>query len=251
MGAVPLSQLRAELEALYTQYHHPTYRAEDPVEVVWSYAGPENQELVGLWAALFAWGLRRITIQKVRTLLAPLGAEPVYALRQGATLACLRHRTWSPEDIQALWQVLRNFYRRHGTLANFFWRYRWDWAEGIKAFQEAILGEAPKLRRHIGYVAAGSPSKRLQLWLRWMVRRDAIDPGPWEGFSPQRLFLPVDTHLARWAAARGLCAARTPTWSTVVALTEVFRRLAPEDPLRYDFALVTAAARKAPTPTAL
>ncbi|MCS7162652.1 MAG: DUF2400 domain-containing protein [Bacteroidia bacterium] len=251
MGTVPLSQLRAELEALYAQYHHPAYRAEDPVEVVWEYTGPENQELVGLWAALFAWGLRRIAIQKVRALLAPLGAEPSYALRQGAVPASLRHRTWSPEDIQALWQVIRNLYRRYGTLANFFWRYRRNWAEGIKAFQEAILGESPRLRRHIGYIGAGSPSKRLQLWLRWMVRRDVIDPGPWEGFSPQRLFLPVDTHMVRWAAARGLCAARPPTWSTVVALTEVFRQLASADPLRYDFALVTAAARKAIASTAL
>jgi len=157
-------------------------------------------------------------------------------------VASLRHRTWSPADITALWSVLRDLYRRYGRLEAFFYPYRQRWEEGIAAFQEAILRQAPTLRRHIGYIRAGSASKRLQLWLRWMVRRDAVDPGPWEGFDPAVLFVPVDVHVARWAAQWGLLPHRTPTWKQVLALTALFRQLSPTDPLRYDFALVTAQA---------
>lgn len=236
-----LSTLKAHLEALHERYHRLAYRDRDPVSVVWEYSDPADEEVVGLWAALFAWGRREVAMQKVRLLLQAVGPHPAAALREGYPLqVSFRHRTWSPTDIAALWQALMRLYRRYGRLEAFFYPYRQRWEEGIAAFQEAILSSAPSLRRHIGYIRAGSASKRLQLWLRWMVRRDVIDPGPWEGFSPAVLFMPVDVHVARWAAQWGLLPHRPPTWKAVLALTSLFRQLSPTDPLRYDFALVTA-----------
>ncbi|RMF46996.1 MAG: TIGR02757 family protein [Bacteroidetes bacterium] len=238
-----LAALKTQLEALYERYNRAEFREKDPVSVVWAYAEPADQEVAGLWAALFAWGRREVAIQKARLLLESVGPHPAAALREGQPLAVsLRHRTWSPTDIAALWSTLGNLYRRYGRLEAFFYPYRQRWEEGIAAFQEAILSQAPSLRRHIGYIRAGSASKRLQLWLRWMVRRDAVDPGPWEGFNPAVLFVPVDVHIARWATEWGLLPHRPPTWKQVLTLTAFFRQLSPTDPLRYDFALVTAQA---------
>ncbi len=243
MGRRSLHQLKASLESLYLAYHRVEYRAYDPVSLVWAYTHPEDQELAGLWAALFAWGRRCVAIRKASELLSCLSPSPVEALRAGSPLGVgWAHRTWSPADMAALWEALRLIYRREGNLAGFFWRRRRDWMGAIVAFQEAILSQAPHLARHIGYIPRGSASKRVQLWLRWMVRRDCIDPGPWEGFSLAALYLPVDTHVLHWARRHQLCSQQSPSWKVTLQLTETFRRLSPGDPLRYDFALVTAAA---------
>lgn len=243
MDYFPLHELKASLETLCEIYHRAEYRIYDPVSLPWQYATLEDQELAGLWAGLFAWGRRDVAIQKASQLLESLSSSPAEALKSGVPIAVRwSHRTWSPADMAALWRVLRQLYRREGNLAGFFWRRRSDWMGAITALQEAILSQAPQLVRHIGYIPRGSAAKRLQLWLRWMVRRDCIDPGPWEGFSPAVLYLPVDTHVLSWARQHRLCSQQAPSWRIVLRLTELFRRLSPADPLRYDFALVTAAA---------
>ncbi|MCX7607346.1 MAG: TIGR02757 family protein [Bacteroidia bacterium] len=243
MGCISLSELAARLERLHRTYHRLEYRKYDPVDLVWRYSAPTDQEIVGLWAALFAWGRREVAIQKIQALLMSMGSSPFLAVREGSPLSISwRHRTWSPTDINALWRVLHGLYERFGSLQAFFWPYRRAWEEGIAAFQEEILTEAPYLVRHIGYIRKGSTSKRIMLWLRWMVRRDTIDPGPWEGFSPRLLYVPVDTHVGYWARKYGLSDRKTPSWKLVKELTQAFLCFSPADPLRYDFSLVTAAA---------
>lgn len=239
MGALPFSKLKQELETYYQRYHRLEYRRGDPVEVVWEYSKLEDQEVAGLWAALFAWGRRSVALSKVKKLLEVVSPSPFWALFEGYCLEVeWRHRTWSPQDIKMLWERLITLYRREGSLANFFWKRRSDWESAIAEFQ-SLIG-APPLHRHIGHLRQGSASKRILLWLRWMVRRDEIDPGPWEGFSSRVLFVPIDVHVNEWALARNLLSRRIPSWKSVIQLTDFFRQLCPEDPLRYDFALVTA-----------
>lgn len=250
MDNLSLSELKDSLEALYRIYHQPAYRSYDPVEKVWGYKHPRDQELVGLLAALFAWGRREVAIRKTTLLLEALGDSPWCALREGYFPQDLawRHRTWTLMDVWALWQALGQLYRKEGHLEAFFWRRRRDWEGAIAAFQEFIYARAPHLQRHMGSIRRGSPSKRLQLWLRWMVRRDSIDPGPWEGIQPKILFVPIDTHWLKWLRQQGLLQQRQPTWRTVQQATSLFRMLSPADPLRYDFALVTALALGHPLP---
>jgi len=170
------------LEALYARYHQPLYRSLDPVEIVWGYTHPEDQAIAGLWAALFAWGRRSVAIQKTHALLQSLAPSPYAYLRTGQVLRIsLRHRTWKPETITRLWEKLQELYGRCGSLAGFFRPYRESLWEGVAAFQAEMTKGAPELRRHLGDLRAGSASKRLWLWLRWMIRKDAIDPGPWAG----------------------------------------------------------------------
>lgn len=250
MGTLSVSELKKSLEALYHTYHQPIYRAYDPVEKVWTYKHPRDQELVGLLAALFAWGRREVAIHKTTLLLGAMGDSPWHALREGYFPWDLtwRHRTWSLTDVWALWQALRQLYHKEDHLEAFFWRRRQDWEGAIADFQEFIYACAPHLQRHMGSIRRGSSSKRLQLWLRWMVRRDCIDPGPWEGIQPKVLFAPLDTHWLKWLRQKGILSQRQPTWSTVQKATLLFRTLSPADPLRYDFALVTAFALGQPLP---
>ncbi len=232
------------LEALHTRYHQLLYRSLDPVEVVWGYTQPEDQAIAGLWAALFAWGRRSVAIQKTHALLQLLAPSPYAYLRRGRPLlVSLRHRTWKPETITRLWEKLQGLYSRYGSLEGFFQPYREGLWEGVAAFQAEITKGAPELRRHLGDLRAGSASKRLWLWLRWMIRKDAIDPGPWaSAFTPAHLYIPLDVHLLGWARQTGILKDSVPSWRAVVQLTEAFREIAPEDPLRYDFALLTASA---------
>ncbi len=242
MSSNTLLALRPTLEALHAKYHWPIYRVMDPVEVVWGYACEEDQAIAGLWAALFAWGKRSVSIQKTRLLLGALSPSPYAYLRSGKPLlVSLRHRTWRPETITLLWENLQELYGRYGSLMRFFEPYRESLWEGVAAFQAEMTKKAPALRRHLGDLRKGSASKKLWLWLRWMIRKDAIDPGPWaHTFSPAHLYIPLDVHLLSWARHYNLLSHSNANWKAVLTLTEAFRAIAPHDPLRYDFAILTA-----------
>ncbi|MCS7189723.1 MAG: TIGR02757 family protein [Bacteroidia bacterium] len=245
MGDFSLSKLKESLDYFYHLYHREEYRAYDPVSLLWEYDKAKDREIVGLWAALFAWGSRKVAIQKTRALLAAIPESPSEAVQLGLPIRVeICHRTWNAYDIQLFWNVLITLYRCYGSLGRFFWTYRQDWEEGIAKFQEAILSQAPSLQRHIGYIRKGSAAKRIQLWLRWMVRRDQIDPGPWEEIGPERLFVPLDTHLLHWARQVGLIQREIANWSVVKGITAFFQKICPEDPLKYDFSLVTAYSMK-------
>lgn len=242
MSSNTLLALRPTLETLYAKYHRPIYRVMDPVDVVWDYACEEDQAIAGLWAALFAWGKRSVSIQKTRLLLGALSPSPYAYLRSGKPLlVSLRHRTWKPETIALLWENLRELYGRYGGLQAFFGPYREDLSEGVAAFQAEMTKRAPALRRHLGDLQRGSASKKLCLWLRWMIRKDAIDPGPWaHTFSPAHLYIPLDVHLLSWARHHNLICYSNASWKATLTLTKAFREIAPHDPLRYDFAILTA-----------
>jgi len=242
MRASSLIALKTTLETLYDRYHRPLYRPIDPVEVVWEYADERDQAIAGLWAALFAWGRRSVSIQKARLLLKALSPSPYAHLRsEKPLLVSFRHRTWTPEAIALLWEKLRDLYGRHGSLHAFFCSYRERLWEGVAAFQTEITRNAPTLRRYIGDLQKGSASKKLWLWLRWMIRKDLIDPGPWaHTFLPAHLYVPLDVHLLAWARYHNLLSHSNANWKAVVALTQVFREISPPDPLRYDFAILTA-----------
>jgi len=236
------SALKATLERLYDRYHRPLYRSMDPVEIVWEYPDERDQAIAGLWAALFAWGRRSVSIQKARLLLKALSPSPYkYLQSEKPLLVSFRHRTWTPETIALLWEKLRELYGRQESLLTFFRSYRENLWEGVAAFQAEITQGAPALRRYIGDLRKGSASKKLWLWLRWMIRKDFIDPGPWAcTFSPAHLYVPLDVHLLSWARHHNLLTHSNASWKAVMALTRTFREISPHDPLRYDFAILTA-----------
>ncbi len=112
-----------------------------------------------------------------------------------------------------------------------------DRAAGMGAMVEEIAGGGVACGRLLCHPAAGSACKRLNLYLRWMVRRDDVDPGGWTGVSPARLVIPLDVHMHRIGRGLGLTQSRYANLRTALEITAAFRRIAPDDPVRYDFAL--------------
>ncbi len=252
-----LLRLKAPLDRLYDTFNH-TESAVDPVQVVRRYTTPADREVVAFCAAGLAFGRVASVLTAVGSLLAVLGDRPAAFVRDfdpardGGRLRPLGHRWIRGVDLIALLWILRRMIAESGSIERFF-------LDGHVASDPdvgpALTGFAARARAidleevygsHDGWRGvtyffprpdAGSACKRLNLFLRWMVRRDAVDLGVWSGLSPSKLVVPLDTHVIRVGRCLGLTGYRSPGWGMASEITESLRRLDPEDPVRYDFAM--------------
>jgi uncharacterized protein (TIGR02757 family) len=232
----------------------------DPVRYPRSFTRPEDCEIAGFIAAALAYGRQAHIGRSVDRVLRLLGASPASSLMEmdldsaGARLEGFSHRFNSGGDVVLLFAILRGLLSRFGSLNRAFLAGDDPGAEdvgpGLSAFCEIALATDVGRLTHGGRIPPrsgvrfffpspvdGSACKRLNMFLRWMVRRDGVDPGIWKGISPSRLIIPLDTHVARVSRELGLSLRKSPDWTMAVEVTRALRRLAPEDPVRYDFAL--------------
>ena len=212
-----IAELREPFERLYHTFDH-LHSASDPVHVVRRYAEPDDREVVGFCAAGLAFGRVASVLHSIESLLAVMGRRPAAFVRgfdpakDRGRLAPLVHRWIRGSDLAALVLILQRMLRESGSIERFF--LAGDVAEapdvgpGLEAFSTRALatdvrpayGRVPK---HPGVCSffprpsAGSACKRLNLFLRWMVRKDVVDLGVWTGLSPSRLIVPLDTHVVR------------------------------------------------------
>ncbi|HOX11429.1 MAG TPA: TIGR02757 family protein [Spirochaetales bacterium] len=230
----------------------------DPLAVTREYVDPGDREVAGLAAACLALGSAPLIVRAAREVLAPLGSSPADALGAlgdddlARLLSGFRYRFFGGEDLAALLSAVRNARARHGSLEVLF-RAGDDPSEptiirGADRFAAAledfagsrwirVSGKAPWRDNLLPRPSRGSACKRLFLYLRWMVRKDAVDPGGWTGVSPSRLVVPLDTHMGAACRRLGLVTRRADDLKAALEATEAFRRLRPDDPVRYDFAL--------------
>ena len=233
------------------------YLAGDPLAFVHRYEGDDDRELAGFLAAGLAFGNVRSIQASVSSLLGAMGDSPARfvdrfeAPRDGAALAGLYHRWITDKDLVAILALLRAMRERSGSIGGFFREGHdagaADIGPSLTSFSERALALAAgsRARRGRGTVApffpsprGGSACKRLNLYLRWMVRGDdGLDLGLWEGIPTRQLVLPLDTHLARISRALGLTRRRTPGWAMAVEATRSLALLDADDPVKYDFAL--------------
>jgi uncharacterized protein (TIGR02757 family) len=246
------------LEDLYRTFDHVS-SATDPVHIVRRYPDPADREVVGFCAAALAFGRVASVLQSIESLLAVMGPRPARFARQfepgvhRARLAPLVHRWISGRDLAALLLILRRMLREDGSIEAFFLRgddaRTPDVGKTLDDFSRRALttdlreayGRRVPRQRGVSYFfprpSAGSACKRLNLFLRWMVRRDAIDLGVWSGVSPARLIVPLDTHVVRLGRCLNLTRYTSPGWRMAVDITNALRRIDPQDPVRFDFAL--------------
>jgi uncharacterized protein (TIGR02757 family) len=253
-----MSDLAAALASLYRRYNRRSFVHPDPLELLYEHENPEDQEIVGLVAACLAYGRVAQIIASVRravTALVPpvrrgAPAPPRAALLRAsepdirARLAGFTHRFTTGPEMASLLIAARRAIREHDTLEALF---RAGMAPEDRTILPALSRFVESLRGYAGSADAcasllsspadGSACKRLNLYLRWMVRRDAVDPGPWTSVSPALLVVPLDTHMFRIARALGLTERNQPNLKTALEITEGFARLTPRDPVRYDFSL--------------
>jgi uncharacterized protein (TIGR02757 family) len=252
------SALRQPLERLYREFDYDARLGRDAIQFPLRYANAGDRELVGLLTCCLAYGRVDLFGRELDRALRAMGPSPAAFVRdfdprrQAAVFDGFRYRFNRPRDLVAFCVAARDVLGRHGTLEKCF--LAGDPARGgpigpplerfARAFLEADLHDVfPRGRLSRGYrhlfplPSAGGPCKRLLLYLRWMVRRTAPDLGLWQGVSPARLLMPVDTHIENMSRAIGLTRRRSRTWRMAEEITARLAAVDPADPVKYDFAL--------------
>jgi uncharacterized protein (TIGR02757 family) len=249
--------LKASLDALYASFNHPE-SAFDPIEVVRRYERLDDREIVAFVAAGLAFGRVASVVQSIEAVCRVMGAAPGAFVRSfdprrdGAPLRDLVHRWTRGDDFVALLWVLRQLIAEHGSLEGAVAAGVDPAADDVESALERFsttaraidlcpaYGRRPRMPGVFYFFArpsTGSACKRLNLFLRWMVRRDGVDPGGWSAVPARQLIVPLDTHTIRVGRCLRLTRRRTPGWKMAVDITQALRVLDPADPVRYDFAL--------------
>ena len=246
------------LDGLYKAFDHVT-SATDPVHIVRRFSAPEDREIVGFCAAGLAFGRVASVLQSIESLLAVMGPHPARFVRnfdparERDRLAPLVHRWIRGRDLMALLLILQRMLRESGSIEAFFLEgddpSQPHVGTALDSFstralatdlREAYGRRVPK-QRGVTYFfprpSAGSACKRLNLFLRWMVRRDEIDLGVWTRLPPARLIVPLDTHIIRLGRCLRLTRYTSPGWKMASEITASLRNVDARDPVRYDFAL--------------
>lgn len=258
MRASGLARLRVELDRLHDLYNVPD-SAADPVQFVWKYTSPADREVVAAIAAGLAFGRVASVLASIERVLALLGPHPaawidgldVRVAREA--LAPVVHRWIRGDDLVALLLVIQALRSRHGSLEGAFVHGDDPRADdvfpGLEAFSQAAtavdvraayggrLPDRPGVTYFFPRPSLGSACKRLNLFVRWMARQDAVDPGGWTQVSRSRLVIPLDTHTIRVGRCLRLTRYTSPGWRMAADITASLRRIDPDDPVRYDFSL--------------
>jgi uncharacterized protein (TIGR02757 family) len=251
------TEFRERLDDLYAEFNHPE-SAFDPIQVVRRYARVEDRELIAFIAAGLAFGRVASVVNSIEAVCALLGPAPAARIRafdpvrDGAPLLPLVHRWIRGKDLVALLWILRQMLDEAGSLEGFFAK-GWsadapDVSDALESF--STRARALDLKRAYGRVpktpgvffffsrpSSGGACKRLNLFLRWMVRTDGVDPGGWATPLPAQLVIPLDTHTIRAGACLRLTRRASPGWKMAADITQSLRALDPRDPVRYDFSL--------------
>lgn len=254
--SAPVAFARESLERLYRRYNRKQYIHPDPLEFVYHYSKAEDREVVGFIASALAYGRVAQILKSVQTVLDRLGPEPAWRIRKSRRATFVRdfggfkHRFTTGADICALLESLRRILKRYGSLEACFLS-KSDPASptilpALCGFAEELSGcGCATTGMLLPAPERGSACKRLNLFLRWMVRSDDVDPGVWTGVPASKLVVPLDTHMHRIARLMGITRRRQADMRTALEITDRFRDIAPGDPVRYDFALTRLGIRQA------
>ncbi|HVI48868.1 MAG TPA: TIGR02757 family protein [Chitinophaga sp.] len=245
-----IQQLKDFLDAKAAYYNHPDFIANDPICIPHRFSGLQDIEIAGFFAAVLAWGNRTSIIKKCTELLQLMDNAPYdyichHQPRERMKLMKFCHRTFNGLDLLYFVEFLQHYYSNVTSLEFAFSGHITAKDDNVEkaliGFHKVFFGlEHPeRTRKHISTPAKNSACKRLNMYLRWMVRNDknGVDFGLWQHISPSQLVCPMDVHVSRVAARLGLIPEAKANWKTAVALTHELKKLDPEDPAKYDFAL--------------
>lgn len=246
-----MEQTAAFLEAYAARFNSPEFISEDPIQIPHRFTLLQDREIAGFWVAMLAWGNRKSILKSGNTLIQLMGNSPYdfilhHKEKHRAGFESFVHRTFNGTDALYFLDFLQRWYRKHPSLEDAFVvgidTNSPHVGEGLVQFHKLFFDHpyAPqRTRKHIATPERKSTCKRLNMFLRWMVRSDrkGVDFGVWKKISPAQLLIPLDTHVDKVARQLGLLDHKQTDWQSVIALTEVLRQFDPEDPVKYDFAL--------------
>ncbi len=239
--------LKDFLDEKYELYNRPSFIASDPISIPHRFTKKEDIEIAAFFAATIAWGQRPTILRNATKLMDLMDNEPYQFIMNSnkndwKIFKGFVHRTFNETDVVYFIQSLQNIYHHHrGLEGTFSEKSKKDIKTGIHHFRQQFLEINPTSRtaKHIANVEKNASAKRLNMFLRWMVRKDklGVDFGIWNSISPALLYCPLDLHSGRVARKLGLLHRTQDDWKAVHELTVNLRTLDPKDPVKYDFAL--------------
>jgi uncharacterized protein (TIGR02757 family) len=249
--------LRIALDSLYDGFN-AQHSVSDPVWFVHRFERADDREVVAFIASALAFGRVQSVINSIEGMLAVMGPSPAAFVRafdparDRKAFAHLVHRWTNGADFAALVWILHHMIERSGSIEGFFAEglpaNAVDVGQGLQSFSTRALAidrrpiygkakPAPGVAYFFSRPSSGGACKRLNLFLRWMVRRDRVDLGVWSTVRPGQLIVPLDTHIIRVGRCLGLTRYRSPGWRMAVEITGSLRRLDPDDPAKFDFSM--------------
>jgi uncharacterized protein (TIGR02757 family) len=232
-------------------YNQPDFIAEDPISIPHLFTKKEDIEISGFLAAILAWGQRKTIINKSKELIRFMDNSPHdfvvnFEAKDLIPFEKFKHRTFNGTDTLYFMEALQVIYLKHGGLEKAFSKglEKKDLSvkNGISVFKDmffSIEDFPPRTKKHIASPNSNSACKRINMFLRWMVRKDScgVDFGIWNAISASQLVCPCDVHVERVARHFGLISFPKPNWQMAEELTSNLKFFDEEDPVKYDFAL--------------
>jgi uncharacterized protein (TIGR02757 family) len=241
------SSLKDFLDKKVDEYNQPSFIKDDPISVPHLFTKKQDIEIAGFFAATFAWGNRTTIIQKSKELMQLMDMAPYDFImnsseRKIKKLIDFKHRTFNTTDLLYFVDFLKHHYNKHKSLESAFTLHGDSIEKMLAGFHHYFFSlehVPPRTRKHIANPGRNSSCKRLNMFLRWMVRKDdkGVDFGIWKNISPSQLICPIDLHVARVAKRLAILKRKQTDWSAAIELTDYLRTLDKDDPVKYDFAL--------------
>ena len=245
------NNLKVFLDSKVDFYNQPSFISNDPICIPHQFSKKQDIEIAGFFAAIFAWGNRTTIINKSNELLKLMDNAPYQFILQHQKkdlqrLEGFKHRTFNTTDLLYCIEFFKTHYAKNNSLETAFTQcmHKKDGTieNGLNGFYNYFfsLPHIPeRTKKHIASPEKKSSCKRLNMFLRWMVRNDEkhVDFGIWKKISPSQLVIPIDVHVARVAKRFNLLQHNKTDWQTALELTAYLRTLDAADPVKYDFAL--------------
>jgi uncharacterized protein (TIGR02757 family) len=248
-NGVPTTEMKQFLEEKYLQYNNPSFIPSDPISIPHRFTSRQDREISGFLVSSIAWGRRDLILRSANNLLEVMDNTPYeFVMSAGAKdmkrVSRFVHRTFNGTDCNYFIKGLRHIYTDFGSMEDVVlegMNRSGSLKEGIAHLRQYFFCEHHERRteKHFADVTGGAAGKRLNMYLRWMVRQDnrGVDFGIWKRIDPSVLYIPLDLHSGNTARKLGLLNRKINDWKAVEELTAVLREFDPEDPVKYDFAL--------------
>lgn len=243
------AEIRTFLEEKYLQYNTPSFIECDPVSIPHKFSGIHDREISGFLIAAIAWGRRDLILRSGRLMLELMDNSPYEFIKSSDEKDLFRfsrfvHRTFNGSDITYFINGLKYIYSNYNSMEDVMlegMKNSGSIKEGLSYLRSVFfsLPHAIRHEKHFADVNGGAAGKRLNMFLRWMVRRDnsGVDFGIWKRIDPSMLYIPLDLHSGNTARKLGLLTRKINDWKAVEELTSLLREFDPADPVKYDFAL--------------
>ncbi|MCR9288370.1 MAG: TIGR02757 family protein [Bacteroidetes bacterium] len=246
-----VKSLKEFLDEQVERFNQPDFIKDDPIQIPHQFSKKQDIEITAFWVSMLAWGQRKTIINKSLELIELMDGAPYDFMKNHQEsdrkrFLDFKHRTFQATDTLYFLEFLQHYYQNHDSLELAFSTHLSDKDEHIGNalinFHDSFfsLPNAPqRTRKHIATPTRKSSCKRLNMFLRWMVRDDdkGVDFGIWKAIKPRQLLMPLDVHVERVAKRFGLLERKQTDWKAVIELTEKLRTFDDRDPVKYDFAL--------------